>query len=1066
MDVSYRLELLGRVQLLRDDQPVESLTGHRHKLAVLAYLALQPRGRSPRDRLVHWFWPDGDEAAARHSLSQLLSEIRKELGETLELTPDTVGLVPGSFECDAVEFESAAESGDWVRAADLYGGALLQNLPLSTSLELEHWLEGERARLRRVYRKVCGKLIARLRAQGALDEAIARTRRWLDLDPSEDEAHHNLIDLLYAMGDRAGALQQFDLYRKSCAEMDVEPLEATLALVEQIRSGEGVAPAATETRTRASAEPPARPEGAEVPARALAPPPGMLGGAREWVLRARSAGLARALIVYVVSSWVVLQAAGLFGSQFGLPRWFFPASVAVLVLCLPLVIATALIQTGPAAHPTRRERVSRSALTSPRSAARRWLTWRRSVLGALLAVAGLSALGLGHIWRRNRGLDLETDVVAVLPFHVVGDGVELWREGLVDLLAMALDGTGQFRASDPRAVLNRWRKSVGTVEELPEPEVAAEVAGSLRAGRMILGSVIRTGPHSVRVAAELYSVRWLRKLASAAVEGPEDDITTLTDRLTVDLLKEAWTDGKAADVRVSAITTTSIHALRAYLEGEQAFRRSQFVEAQHAFTRAVEADSIFVVAWYRLALAYGWHFGAAAAEVPRYLVQAERHSEGLPERDRLLILGHKLLYVDGDIAAIPLFGNLASRYPDDVEAWYGLGEALFHIGSLAGNPMTAAVEPFERAWALDASFAPALLHLIEVAYFEGDSTRGSRWTHDYLALDSTSLWAQSYQLLTPLLFGPPSDSTAAANALDTAGAVLLSRARGRLRGPGPPLPLFEQLALAAAHPRFPKPARGTALWDLGVRYLQHGRIADAVDAIQRAIPLSAGDLEDDALYLFLTVRGLGLASDSASLNLVEGLTRKLAYPAQSPWLARQRAREGRLREAQVGLAYIDRAADSMVAAGDSVSGRSVQGAAWVIRAYMAEARGHEDSTIAYLQRAIPMMNPMIPATPMSIRDLERYYLATALEERGDEEEALSIYGSLYWTPWLEALGYWRRAELHDRRGERAEALRYYALFLKLWASADAPLQPAVQSARQAIERLAREPVTPHPPPPR
>lgn len=115
--------------------------------------------------------------------------------------------------------------------------------------------------------------------------------------------------------------------------------------------------------------------------------------------------------------------------------------------------------------------------------------------------------------------------------------------------------------------------------------------------------------------------------------------------------------------------------------------------------------------------------------LPRYLASAERHSAGLPQRDSLLIRGWKLADVDGDLETIPLFRSLVQRYPDDVEAWHGLGDALFHMGAQAGEPITAAIGPLERTLEIDSAFAPSLIHLIEIAYLEGDWERGRRARH-------------------------------------------------------------------------------------------------------------------------------------------------------------------------------------------------------------------------------------------------------------------------------------------------------------------------------------------------
>jgi CO/xanthine dehydrogenase Mo-binding subunit len=108
----------------------------------------------------------------------------------------------------------------------------------------------------------------------------------------------------------------------------------------------------------------------------------------------------------------------------------------------------------------------------------------------------------------------------------------------------------------------------------------------------------------------------------------------------------------------------------------------------------------------RLAQTYGWFMGLGASEIPQHLAAAERYSRGLPRRDSLLIRGSKLAEVDGDMDAIPLFEDLVARYADDVEAWHGLGDALFHMGAQANRPITAAIGPLERTLALDPTTRP------------------------------------------------------------------------------------------------------------------------------------------------------------------------------------------------------------------------------------------------------------------------------------------------------------------------------------------------------------------------
>lgn len=769
--------------------------------------------------------------------------------------------------------------------------------------------------------------------------------------------------------------------------------------------------------------------------------------------RAGSAPVWRVLGIYVLVSWAVLEAIDLLIARFGLPGWFFPIALGLLVIGLPIIFATALYQARSAAQP-RGDDPATGAEADPGDSgdfrSRGLFTWRVAILGGVLAFLALGSIGTTVVWLRIRGSELRPNAVAVMPFHVVGDDVELWREGLVDLLATALDATGQFQSSDPRAVLNRFQRLAENPGELPEPEIAAEVAGQLGASRVILGSLIKTGPDAVRLSADIYSVRWLRKEASAVVAGSEGQITSLVEQLTIELLRNAWHGDAVPEVRLSALTTESIPALRAYLEGEQAFRHSQFAEAQDALNRALQHDSTFAAAHYRLAHAYGWSFGLESNDLPAHLAAAERHSRGLPARDSLLIRAWKLADVDGSLEAIPLFRNLTARYPDDLETWHGLGDALFHLGAQAGQPIDEAMQALERTLELDPSFAPALIHLIELTYQQDDSIRGRQWTERYLALDSTSNYAHAFGLLTALQFGSPRDSARAAAALDTASADLMYWTLGRMRVVAGTLPLYEMVALKAADQRFSDEERHMAFWFLGLRYLRHGQVDIAVDLLQHSTALAGGEMDLAGLNVLANARELGIAVDSTSQDVVARLA--AAYPGHGPALAVEAAREGRDEEAAALVARFEARADSLLAEGDSAAARSLRGRALTLRGRIAAAHDSVDAAVDQMRRGLDMIN----AAWYGYRDIERYWLARLLEERGAEEEALSIYGSLYWSPWLEPLGFYNRAQLHERRGEVDEAVRYYARFVELWGEADEQLQPRVETARRALERLRGE----------
>ena len=62
-------------------------------------------------------------------------------------------------------------------------------------------------------------------------------------------------------------------------------------------------------------------------------------------------------------------------------------------------------------------------------------------------------------------------------------------------------------------------------------------------------------------------------------------------------------------------------------------------------------------------------------------------------------------------AAYEEFSALTERYPDNKEAWYGLGEAMFHGGD--GKRSKKAAGAFERAVELDPAFRLGYFHLLE-----------------------------------------------------------------------------------------------------------------------------------------------------------------------------------------------------------------------------------------------------------------------------------------------------------------------------------------------------------------
>lgn len=228
---------LGRTSIAQDGEELAWLAAHKQKMALLAYLAVE--APVMRDRLVGTFWPERHEDKARHSLSQALYALKKELGtECFIVSGDRIELTPGQLSVDVKELEDAAEGGRWETAAGLYEGQFLEGFYLPEAPAFDQWLTNTRAWVARLARRAFAEVIRARTTGGGDGAALDVATRWATLEPMEDEAQHALIALLARSGDRAEALRRYAAFCEHLSGDDLEPLDGTRDLVSQIRSGE------------------------------------------------------------------------------------------------------------------------------------------------------------------------------------------------------------------------------------------------------------------------------------------------------------------------------------------------------------------------------------------------------------------------------------------------------------------------------------------------------------------------------------------------------------------------------------------------------------------------------------------------------------------------------------------------------------------------------------------------------------------------------------------------------------------------------------------------------------
>lgn len=232
--MSSSLRLLESPTITADGKDYDLLP---HKpVCLLVYLAYQGTWVS-REVLASLFWPEEDEASARHNLRMLLSRA-KQLPWAKTVESETTRLrwqVP----TDVSAFREAVGQGNWERVATLHRSPLLASWRLTDMPGVEEWLELERETLLGAWREAVLKHSRNLSQQGHHRNAADFLKTLLSHDPLAEDVLALYLESAYLAGQREEALKAYETFKNLLQkELELEPLEETQALVETIRRAE------------------------------------------------------------------------------------------------------------------------------------------------------------------------------------------------------------------------------------------------------------------------------------------------------------------------------------------------------------------------------------------------------------------------------------------------------------------------------------------------------------------------------------------------------------------------------------------------------------------------------------------------------------------------------------------------------------------------------------------------------------------------------------------------------------------------------------------------------------
>ncbi|HSB53077.1 MAG TPA: hypothetical protein VLD58_01925, partial [Gemmatimonadales bacterium] len=176
--------------------------------------------------------------------------------------------------------------------------------------------------------------------------------------------------------------------------------------------------------------------------------------------------------------------------------------------------------------------------------------------------------------------------------------------------------------------------------------------------------------------------------------------------------------GAPAGVRtdLTRATTQSLEAYRAYLQGLEDLNGWNLGSAEEHFRRAVELDSSFGLAYYKLSLTRGWLAGQGDSLGMDAIRRATLLSDRLPEHDRQMVTAYRYFLEGNYDRGEAAYRALLAHDSTDADAWYGLGDVTFHASdqTRVAERFTKSIRAFRRAIALDANYYLAYEHLTAI----------------------------------------------------------------------------------------------------------------------------------------------------------------------------------------------------------------------------------------------------------------------------------------------------------------------------------------------------------------
>jgi len=392
---------------------------------------------------------------------------------------------------------------------------------------------------------------------------------------------------------------------------------------------------------------------------------------------------------------------------------------------------------------------------------RTWTSGRWWSLAGILVVAALFIVAWSVASRRT-SQPLAPNRFVVLPFSITGgDSSVAWmRVGVVDRLSPMLTGEGGPLGVDSRTSVRAWHRRTGGRDATADD--ARDIARDVGAGKALFGTLVFASGRITLTSNVVDADRGTMVPLTSASATPDSLQALLEGVLRQILIRQA----EIPDPTARSLSTTPLPVLRAYLDGQSAYRRAHSAEAIQDFLHALDADSTFALAAVDLALATTkvlrqgrvclnnkCHWASVVpgfrdsgpesddAQFERAIRLAWENRASLAPRDLALLEALRGAHWPVARSAREMVGDFeraVAAAPDRADTQYLLGLLLLYQGTTIGrtDAFAQAAARFRTALELDSVYIAPLARLVDVGAYQRDTASVRRYGAMYLARDS------------------------------------------------------------------------------------------------------------------------------------------------------------------------------------------------------------------------------------------------------------------------------------------------------------------------------------------